>query len=190
MRPALVACLALVAGACEEALPTTAEMERMDVAALEARARAGSSVASRTVYFVDDQPVSVEVGHSMTGERIVRLEMSRAPAGQGSIVRIYTSPHAHDGDPEGSVRFRADESPPLHALIDAATAEARMATPDRFAGLLVIDGDIADRAALARLRPDDIDKVVVMRGVAAVRIWNDPRAANGAVAITTVAGSR
>jgi hypothetical protein len=189
-RLAGVLCLAVMASACDRLLPTTAEIERMDVATLQARAaQASGGAPGATYYFVDDRPVTEAEGRAMTGERVVRLEMSRAPSG-GSMVRIYTSPDAQADAGEGSVRFRPGEDPPLHARSDAATAEVRMTTPDRFAGLLVIDGAISDRAALGRLRPDDIDKVVVMRGVAAVRIWNDPRAANGAVAITTVRGSR
>ena len=55
--------------------------------------------------------------------------------------------------------------------------------------MVVIDGVVADRSALARLRPDEIAQVDVMKGAAAAALYSDPRAANGVIRVTTRAAA-
>jgi hypothetical protein len=193
-RLACVLGLALAAGACEKALPTSAEIERMDAASLEARAAAlrQTDGAPRMTYFVDDRPVTMDEARALPWERIERMTLSGVPAGGGEM-RLYTNPRA-EGEGlgayvDGSIRFRADEQAPLYAT-PTDSSGYRMTAAERFAGLLVVDGVITDRAGLGRLAPDDIHIIEVIKGTAAARIYDDPRAANGVIRITTRAGSR
>lgn len=184
--------LALVAAACDTPLPTTAEVQRMDVAALEARTlelRPGGNDQDVT-YYVDDRQVTADEAHALVGDRVVRMDVSHTATG-GSVVRVYTTPEA-PGEPAGEA-----ELPPAAANVQAGTGESgevvqvdvtapgRAATADGFGGLLVIDGVISGHDAMARLAPDGIAQVEVIKGDAARRLYDDPRAANGVIRITT-----
>jgi hypothetical protein len=191
-----VLALALAAGACGPgtAVPRTeAAPTPLGTAVLTPANPAPTGPPREAAYFVDNRPVPAAEARTFTGERIERMVMTRGPEG-GSVVRIFTRPPPDPAravpEAEGAVRFRPDEDPPLYATTDVQTGEVRMTTPERFSGLLVVDGVVFERAELARLGPDDIHTVEVIRGSAAVRVYTDPRARNGVVSITTVSGAR
>ena len=54
-----------------------------------------------------------------------------------------------------------------------------------FDGLLIVDGVITSSSALSSMSPDRIESVEVVKGDAANRLYNDPRAANGVIVIKT-----
>lgn len=186
--------LTVAAGACEKALPTSAEIERMDAAALQARAAAMGDTRVPPTFFVDGQPATEEEVRALPGERIERMELSRGPTGGGNTYRFYTSARpegeGRGAHVDGSIRFRTDEPQPVYPVYDAASSEMRMGTADRFAGLLVVDGETTDRAGLTRVRPEDVQRIEIIKGTAAVRTYSDPRARNGVIVITTTSGGR
>lgn len=85
---------ALLAGACDTPLPTTAEVEGMDVRALEARTVVlqPSVTADGVTYYVDDKQVTAEEARALVADRIVRMQVNRTEAQGGGVVRIYTRP--------------------------------------------------------------------------------------------------
>jgi hypothetical protein len=92
-----VVATAALASACETPLPTSAEIERMDVADVEARAgELALSGGGTTTYFVDGKQVTAEEARALGGDRIERIEItrgamaaSRAPNSTGNI-EIFT----------------------------------------------------------------------------------------------------
>jgi hypothetical protein len=197
VRP-LVLALALAAGACGSSAPPWTEPEPVPLGSAVLRPANPASPAPpqprhETAYFVDGRPVPAAEARALTGERIERMVMTRAPQG-GSVVRIYSRPppdpaHAVP-EAEGAVRFRPDEDPPLYPTTDLQTGVVRMTTREGFSGLVVVDGVVFSRADLAALGPDDIHTMEIIRGSAAVRVYTDPRARNGVVNVTTVSGRR
>jgi hypothetical protein len=189
-----VLALALAAGACAPSPPQRPEPAPVPLGSAvltpaDPAPAAPTAPPRETTYFVDNRPVPAAEARTFTGERIERIVMARGPEG-GSVFRIYTRPPPDPAraapEDEGAIRFRPDEDPPLYPATDVQTGEVRMTTRERFSGLLVVDGVVFERADLARLGPDDIHAVEIIRGSAAVRVYTDPRARNGVINITTV----
>jgi beta-lactamase regulating signal transducer with metallopeptidase domain len=191
--------LALVAGACETPLPTTAEVERMDVATLEARTLELRPAQDRgnVTYIVDGRQMPADEAHALVGDQIVRMAVTRGATAAESIVRIHTRGAAGEGGEAQGERLRRAATPAAAAPgTQVVAADTPVAGPVRIrtagAGttaehpLLVIDGVIADQGALQALGPDGIERVEVIKGAAAAGLYpNDPRAANGVIRITT-----
>ncbi|HST57322.1 MAG TPA: M56 family metallopeptidase, partial [Longimicrobium sp.] len=68
--------LALLTGACETPLPTTAEVQAMDVATLEAKTLDVTAVSENVTYYVDGKQMSAEEAHALVGDQIVRMEVT------------------------------------------------------------------------------------------------------------------
>ncbi|HEU0299132.1 MAG TPA: M56 family metallopeptidase [Longimicrobium sp.] len=179
----------LLAGACDTPLPTSAEVEKMDVAALEARTVAALPAGSTdgVTYFVDDRQVTAAEAHALAAGQIARMDVSRGAAGV-DVIRIYTQAGAAEAGAEESERRQATRG----------TLELRR-EPRRTAGtmavtsqdpVVVIDGVMADNGAIARLSPDEIAQVDVIKGAAATALYpNDPRVGNGVIRIVTKAAA-
>jgi TonB-dependent SusC/RagA subfamily outer membrane receptor len=90
---AAIATLALVT-ACESQLPTAAEVERMDVAALEARTAAGlpGAPSGPTYFFVDGRQLTEAEAKALPAGKITAIEVVKAAKGAGTVreVRITT----------------------------------------------------------------------------------------------------
>ncbi|HVH11985.1 MAG TPA: M56 family metallopeptidase, partial [Longimicrobium sp.] len=173
--------VALLAGACETQLPTSAELERMDVATMEARSlQLHPSAEGRTItYIVDDREVTAQEAHALPADRIAQVNIQGGTVEGQDIVRIYTKEGTPTVVPDGADRG--------HAPTPARGGETGART--MFDGLVVIDGVISDPATLHRLAPDDIAQVDVLKGAAASAQYSDPRAANGVIRVTTKAAA-
>jgi TonB-dependent SusC/RagA subfamily outer membrane receptor len=180
---------ALLAAACDTPLPTTAEVEKMDVRALEARTVALQPTDGEITYYVDDVQVTAADAHALVAERIARMDVVRGEHQGPNVVRIYT--HA-EGEPatEGAERVHVSV---MRTGADAAagpTGEMHVASGGRFEGLVVIDGRISDPSAMHALDPDGIQQIEVIKGASAAAMYDDPRAANGVIRITTKPDTR
>lgn len=177
--------LALLAGACESPLPTTAEVERMDVGAVEARTVQLRPAGSGDVtYVVDGKPVTAEEARALSAEQIARIDVSRTGGAATNTVTIHTraasgQPAATAGSPE---RVRVNVMQPAGESQGVVMSRSRT-----FEGLVVIDGQVRDNAALEGLDPDDIETINIIKPNAADRVYSDPRAANGVIRVTTKA---
>jgi TonB-dependent SusC/RagA subfamily outer membrane receptor len=90
---AAIAILALVT-ACESQLPTAAEVEQMDVAALEARTAAGlpGAASGPTRFFVDGRELTEAEAKALPAGRIAAIEVVKTAKGSETVseVRITT----------------------------------------------------------------------------------------------------
>lgn len=198
VRASLLGVLALAAlvSACDTPLPTSAEVEKMDVASAQARAERLSVVErnGEVTYYVDGKEVSREEAHALTSESVVRVEMTRAAAAGSSRVNIYTTPRA-EGGADARARREATAAASVggdNVLLSVSGGPGEtghVRSSESFEGLLIIDGVISDESALRSLRPADIAQVEVIKGGAAEAVWSDSRAANGVIGITTKAGA-
>ena len=210
--------LAALASACETPLPTSAELETMDVAAVEAR---GSQLAltseGETRFFVDGKEVTPQEARAISPDRILRMEVSKgrvpsgsasaAPAG-GGTVHIYTvadgaeSPRlstrrAIAGAASGAVTHTrvprgagaAGQGMRLPRGGGSAGGDQVVVRSGSFDGLLFIDDVQSPAAALRTLDPQTIERIDILKGHEATRQYDDPRAANGVIRVTTKAGA-
>jgi hypothetical protein len=131
-----VVATAALASACETPLPTSAEIERMDVADVEARAgELALSGGGSTTYFVDGKQVTAEEARALGGDRIERIEVtrgamaaSRAPNSTGTI-EIFTAA-ATPSDSSGRrarVQATLEAAGPTRVLVNEL--EPSVATP-------------------------------------------------------------
>jgi hypothetical protein len=188
---------ALLVGACEAALPTTPEIERMDARTAErqaARFHVFGEGANLT-YVVDGKAVSAEEARAIPADRIATVNVRRT--GDTGTVEITT------GEPgSGRVRINGEEiirpgrpggTRVTIMSMEAAGGEraASLVPAGEFEGLLVIDGQITDPSTMRTLNPDRIAHIEVMKGPAAAQQYpGNERAAKGVIRITTKAGGR
>lgn len=179
-----VALLALVA-ACEAKLPTSAELDRMDVVSAEQGMRrmefapAGDSLM---VFTVDGKQVAAAEARALPAERIgeVAVERSRTPGGV-SHVRITT--REATGQPAGG---------PTKVRVGGPGASFRMRSDggSSFTGVVLLDGARVEESALRTLSPDRIASVRVIKGDEATKLYDAPEAKNGVIVITTKGGTK
>ncbi|HEX8209241.1 MAG TPA: M56 family metallopeptidase [Longimicrobium sp.] len=189
---------ALVA-ACETALPTTAEVDRMDVRAAETQATRFRVVGddANMTYFVDGKQVTAEEARAVAAGRIAQIAVRRKNDGTGTFTITTGAPTfegtAHTRDltvfrnEAGGAQIRIRGNNPNRESFGPVHAR----TGENFEGLMVVDGRITDPSAMRTIAPGSIDNVEVIKGPAAARLYpNDPRAAHGVIRITTKAGAR
>lgn len=211
MRAAALGALGAVAllAACEARMPTSAEIDEMDAASARVQAERLFEIAadSGVTYFVDEEQVTAEEAHAIAADRLAQVEVVRG-TGQRGIIRLMTRSGAEmaadtmvlEGtDPETGERRRlvelraksASDGEGRRLTVRGDTLEPFSGLKDSFDGLMVIDGvEVGpELKELRDLDPADIDKVEVIKGPAATRAFDDPRAANGVIRITTKDGA-
>lgn len=164
--------LAAVLAACESTLPTTAEVEQMDVARTEQRLKVRDDSMVR--YFVDGRQVTASEARAVPAESITTVRVMRADRGDGANeIRVET----------GKART---EALPSKVAVSELTPAPRESRARRFDGLVFIDGVLATSATMNALPPDRIATIDVLKGETAKALYPDePAAANGVIRITT-----
>jgi hypothetical protein len=200
---ALGACavLALLA-ACEAKLPTSADVENMDVASAEAGARNLMFVASDTgvtyfvdgAYFIDGVKATREQAAALGPARTGSIEVTKHEFAGGKLtkaeIRITTrkpGDPAPDGLPRRETRIEVgggDGAPKLVGLKRDMLSHERT-----FDGVLIIDGVRVKPSAMNTLSPDDIASIEVIKGGSAASLYPAPEAAKGVIKITTKKGA-
>lgn len=192
--------------ACEARLPTSSEVEHMDARAAERRVSTVGGVDSTAEYRVDGIVVARSTALALAPSEIVSIEIRRPKSGEPgrASVSIRTTKalaeghsavrHMHVAEAPHLVRKTdsgAVSLEPRNGMVVAADSPATRTrfAKDNFNGLIVIDGARADRGALARLTPAEIESVEVLKGGAAQQLYPEPEAANGVIVIKTVKGS-
>lgn len=189
--------LALAAAviACDARMPTTAEVEAMDATAAESQARQFGLLRAGddAIYFVDGDIVDPEVAAGVAPDRIARIQIIRARDGGSPLVQIRTR-DASEGDAltesgrvaitQGALAGDVHLQVTRQLRLEGAPVASVSPGPD-FEGLLLIDGAVADAAELGRMVPSRIETVEVLKGEAAARLYDDPRAEYGVIRIKT-----
>jgi bla regulator protein blaR1 len=173
----------LLIAACESRLPTAGELDRMDVASVEKQAspvRITSTVPVQ--YLVDGKPVDAQVAKALKSSEISSITVIKSTGGNPGQIRISTLPDAGLGVGPSRVGVldekRADQ-------ITSGVSVAQAADKSAFAGLLIVDGVMVDASVLKTIRANRIASIEVMKSAAATRRYNDPRAADGLIMVTT-----
>lgn len=133
-----VVATAALASACETPLPTSAEIETMDVAAVEARTgELALSGGGSTTYFVDGKQVTAEEARALGGDRIERIEVtrgamaaSRAPNSSGTI-EIFTATATPSDSSGRRTRYQATRDAAGATRVLVSKLEPSVVTPTR-----------------------------------------------------------
>jgi len=171
--------------ACEARLPTSAEVDQMDVASAEkavvqAKLLDGKE-AQNVVYKIDGVVVTAAVAHAMSSKHIVSVSVSKSGTAHmkgDSTAFAVLSVSTSDSSIKG----------PMKIVYNGGTIETAHGTVEsakRFTGLLFVDGVLAPEGSMAKLSPNDIASIEVIKGVAAAKLSTDPAAANGVIRVTT-----
>ena len=172
--------------ACEAKLPTSADVEKMDVASAEKAVVQAKLLdeqgTKNVVYKVDGVVVSADKAHALSAKRIATVNVSK-----GTLMNtkdsgtVYTTVNVTTGDGQ-------ENGVPLSMTSDKMKISAERGTlteKKSFTGLLYVDGVLQPNGALATLSPNDILSVEVLKGAAAAKVSTDPAAANGVIQVTT-----
>ncbi len=182
----LLAAVAL-ATACSSELPTSAEVEKMDVAAAEKRAtRLMLMDTGSTRYVLDGKAVSRDLVMEVRADNIASVEVARGQGRGMDEVRIVRRRMMADTLVAASgMKFRVIADSGQRTIPDSPSADVNRSEFKRtFDGLLVIDNKITNPTLLNGLDPATIEKVEVIKGAAAREQYSDPRAANGVIKVT------
>ncbi len=209
---ALLVGVALLA-ACESKLPTSAEIDGMTAASATKRVAEVTGIdTSKVSYMIDDRRVTKEEAEKLAAANIASIDVQGGKSSlNGSVVRIRTGqnvpmtndslarvevsadgamirkigPDSAAGGKLAAGNFRVlSRTPGSDSAQRIAIASSKVRTP--FNGLLVIDGVFAKAGTdLDAISPDKIERIEVVKGPTARILYDDPRAANGVIVITT-----
>lgn len=168
-----------IAGACGAELPTSAELEGMDVAAAEKRAFVAVPDLSAARYVVDGRVVSEAEAKSFQADRIASIDI-RKRDNRSADVLITTQ---KDGANKMTASRIVVGSGPDTSKVVVGTTTLR-AGKKPFDGLLFVDGVKTDPAAMSKINPNSIESVEVIKGAAAAQKYG-AEGANGVIVITT-----
>lgn len=173
---AIVALGALLV-ACDSRLPTSAEVDRMDVArATAVLLPLRGSGPDATIYLVDGKRVTAARANALPADSIASIRINRAESGNDSTrMLIVTRANALGS---GKMTLALHDSVPYRLVVRGTPA-------DRFNGLLIVDGVEASTSRLQSLPPDSIATVEVVKGAAAMQRYTQAAARNGVILITT-----
>jgi outer membrane receptor protein involved in Fe transport len=180
-----------LAAACEARVPTSAEIQSMDVASAERTAAKTGLIDAihgvKTEFYVNGARVSAAEAHAIAPNDIATVDVQKGrTAAEPSAIHITTVAQSADGmkyrtaSPHGATAGEAPATA-LRGLHEKMSRSNRI-----FEGVIFIDGVRADGAALQRLDPKDIAGVEVIKGVRATQLTSDPAAKNGVIRVTTL----
>jgi BlaR1 peptidase M56 len=174
--------------ACEAKIPTSAEVEKMDVAGAQravVSAGMGTKVSMNDADFtVDGKPTTAEAAHAIPSNRIASVSVGTSTSTGRSLIAITTGENS-GGFPMKIEMRHADSA----AMGTAHSAHAKEMSRT-FSGVMYLDGVKVDNAVMARLDPTTILSVEVVKGATATALSSDPAAVNGVIRITTKASAR
>jgi hypothetical protein len=176
--------------ACEARLPTSAEVDKMDVASAEKAAVQAKlldeKAAQQLVYKVDGVVVTAAEAHAVSSNRIASVSVTKSGAasvkGDGTaftVVNVSTADSSKKGVPM-KIMFKKGAQ---EGTIE--TEHGTLTSSKGFTGLLFVDGVLAPAGSLATLSPNEIASIEILKGEAATKVSTDPAAANGVIRVTT-----
>jgi hypothetical protein len=200
-----VLALAAILAACEAAIPTAADVKKMDVASLETKVRsANMDFGADAEYFVNGKSVSANEAKAIAPDkiaaiRVMKLDRKTSDATESRAqVRILTkdAPAGADGfdvaEMKESGPGRPGEKRVVVKMLDGKSGLAGqkgetdllIGTKDGPQPLFIIDGVVSDATAMSRIDPHSIVTIDVLKGPGAEKEYG-ARGVNGVVKITT-----
>jgi beta-lactamase regulating signal transducer with metallopeptidase domain len=206
-----LAAVLLGAAACTADLPTSAAIDDMDVTEVEVKAeQAGMLVPlgadDSPLYIVDGVIVNGAEARELDPEQIRKIEVLKARAalkaygdrGEHGVILVETlAPGTKRilGTPieepvaGGEIRLRQRDRR-MTTLRESRVGISELGSGSE-SPLIVVDGVIApDSYSLRRVAPESIESIEIIKGEAARVLYDNPRAANGVILITTRPGGR
>lgn len=159
--------LTAVLVACETAMPTATDVNKMDAESAELAATRASLLKAKdtaTVYTLDGVVVTAAQAKAVSADKIASVDVVGSADKKAAEIRIVTASQAG--------RVTAYK-------LNAATSAAQ-----KMKALILIDGVKATQQSYEALDPNKIASVRVTKGAAASKYY-DPLAANGVIEITT-----
>jgi hypothetical protein len=198
---AAVAAAAFVT-ACEARLPTSSEVQAMDVAATE-KALVQTTILDQraldnVIYLVDGKEVTTAQAHAIPANRIATVNVHKAEkdaAGHSGLnhVAIITT-DAINADLQRTKTTANGDGAPMKVYVQTGqpfleTPKGNLQMKTKFDGLLYVDGVRAPEDALSKIKPDDIASIDILKGQAARAFSSDAASANGIIKVTTKAAA-
>jgi beta-lactamase regulating signal transducer with metallopeptidase domain len=206
-----LAALLLGAAACTADLPTSAEIDDMDVMEVEKQAEQAGLLAplvedGSPLFIVDGAIVESAAARGLEPDEIRSIEVVKGQAAlraygelaeHGVIVvetRAPGAPRVLDTpirEPAGNAvirraRTQDQSATPPPSIVEISELASRADSP-----LIVVNGVVAPESfSIRSLSRESIEKIEIIKGEAARALHDDPRAANGVIVITTRAGAR
>jgi beta-lactamase regulating signal transducer with metallopeptidase domain len=182
--------IASLVAACSTALPTDADIKKMDAGSAEGTARQLSLIAPKDSvrYIIDDHLASAEQAKAIAADRITSMNIVKSDGGGTITVRTFRPDSGlarvepDGGAPRTVTRRQGDSTRFSGADVVLRGKTAGLAQP-----IMFIDGKRVDQTALSKLDRSQIESVEVVKGPAAVATYG-PEAVAGAIVVKTKAG--
>lgn len=200
---AAVGALLLGAVACTTDLPTAEAVESMDVSAAQQQAEVAGLVALRSdgrepLYVIDGVIVDPATARALAPTDIASIEVVKGEAARRTMGEKATAGAVYVATVTGLPRKTAEQENSVQAdperlrrqqverqaLMKAAVREPGSGSA---APLIVVDGK-PSKDGMQSIERASIERVEVVKGEAAKRRFDDPRAAHGVILITTKKG--
>jgi hypothetical protein len=183
-----IAACALIT-ACESKLPTSAEVESMDVASAERQAKYITLTdTGRAVYRVDGKEVSERAAREIRASQIGSVKVVKGTGNELNEILVTTldTSALRKAPMDLSQRQEIELKARQQRVADTSVRVLLRDSPAKrtFEGLLILDGKITDASVLQRMSPESINSVEVVKGFAATK-YDHPRAVNGVILVTT-----
>jgi outer membrane receptor protein involved in Fe transport len=173
--------------ACQAELPTSADIDRMDAAGAE---RALTKLAltkdssGPTEYVVDGVPMSVTAAKSIAADAIESINVTKAATGKTTRIAIGTKAGlGRTAAASNVVGVALTENTLVRRGDTLGFKVLQLPAKPGAEPLILIDGVVADNAALKTIDRERIEAVEVIKGPAAMREHPQPAAANGVILI-------
>ncbi|MFY7921939.1 MAG: M56 family metallopeptidase [Gemmatimonas sp.] len=157
--------------ACGAELPTSAELEGMDVAAAQRRLARLSATAAATEFVVDGKASTEIAAQSIAAERIASIDI-RKKSREANVISITTRPSL------GSV----EKTKPI-GTNGEGTISVR-AKSGTFDGLILLDNVRITPAEMNKLSPNKVESVVIIKGGDVEALYGT-KGSEGVIKITT-----
>ena len=169
--------------ACEARMPTSADVENMDVTSAEkamVQAKLVDAIAAkRAVYTLDGLVVTADEAHAVMANRVASVSIKKNKLANGNAeVAITTSNRAADTISGVPMTIHLAGGGVMKSENGAVTSGTA------FNGVLLVDGVQKPASMLATIRRENIDAVEVIKGKSVLQLSSDPAAANGIIKIT------
>ena len=179
-----------VAVACEARLPTSAEVDAMNVEGAERAAISAKLLAEKInadrIYTVDGKTVSAAEAHAIAANKIATVNIRGRKAALDKDEVLITTLDHNKRIPSAEELANLKLKLRMRMAADtgyAVVPDKRQLSKKSFDGVLMVDGVVTPSSELAELKKDQIESIEVIKGAAATRLSSDPAALNGIISV-------
>ena len=171
--------------ACEARVPTSAEIDAMDASGAEKVASSANLIdglhKGPTTFYVDGVQRSADEAHAIPAQRIASIDVRRADG--ASEIRLTTLADGATKPAGSGVRVNVTSTKGGAAAANGMASMHEKMRGGSFDGVVFIDGVRSDAGTLHSLDMSKVESVNIIKGPAAMKLVNDPAAANGVIQV-------